>query len=178
MLFTVFAEQIKEAVLEKLGEGYKAEVATVVQNNGVKAVKLSICREGEQVACSVCLDTIYSKYFLGKITIEQAAEKIFSVYQKPNGLVSNIEENTLRNWNQIKDKVCYRLVQFDKNCGELQKRPYRLYADLAVVYYLLLAKEGDGMFTVAIMTQHMLAWGVGEEELYLQASKNTPSIFQ
>ena len=65
----------------------------------------------------------------------------------------------------------------EKNKELLSEIPFRHYLDLALIYCV--AVDNDGLHgTVTIHNSHLEAWGLDEEELYLEALKNTPENYK
>ncbi len=76
----------------------------------------------------------------------------------------------------LKDKVVFKQIQRKKNQDLLKDVSYIEFLDLAVVLYLNLDEHKEGQITALIHNPHMETWGVGKDELYCLAEKNTPIL--
>jgi hypothetical protein len=70
----------------------------------------------------------------------------------------------------------FRLVNSSKNRQYLRYRPHRSSLDLEIVYYYQcrIGKESTG--TVAVGDEDLNRWGISEEDIYRDASRNTPLL--
>lgn len=98
-----------------------------------------------------------------------------SAYKESND-VSFGDTREFLNFNKLKDKVAFKLIQREKNQEILKEVPYIEFLDLAVVFYLILDEHKGGQMTALIHNSHMEPWGAEKEELYCLAMKNTPIL--
>lgn len=80
-------------------------------------------------------------------------------------------------WDEIKDKIVYRLVSADRNREKLKTMPHRELRDLAVIYCASIYSGRSVSMTIPVTDEYMERWGTTEEELYQLASENTPRLF-
>lgn len=80
------------------------------------------------------------------------------------------------NFESIKNKVVYQLVDYSRNIDMLKDMPHICYCDLAVVFYLILENNESGQATVMIHNKHIKVWHVDVNTLYELAGINTPRL--
>ncbi len=109
--------------------------------------------------------------------MQEIISRILHVYEQ-NADVSfangNVEE--LADFNNLRDKVAYRLIHRESNQKLLKEIPYVEFLDLAIVFYLILEESKHGQMTALIYNSHMASWRTTIEELYQLAKKNTPEL--
>lgn len=174
MSYNQFLEEIKAAVQKRLGDGYELQIQQIRKNNGVLLDGLIIGKERNSVAPTIYLNSYYMDYSQGK-SIDKILEDIMSIY-KENSDVNLGEMRKFLDFNNLRDKVAFKLIQKEKNQELLQEIPYFEFLDLAVVFYLLLDENQGGQMTALIHNSHMEQWGVTREELNHLAEKNTPVL--
>ena len=80
--------------------------------------------------------------------------------------------------NRVKDRIIYKVINFEKNKDLLQGLPYVKYLDLAIVFYYLMPESlipnVDG--SILIKNEHMERWQITTNDLMSAASTNTPKL--
>ena len=119
----------------------------------------------------VYLEDYYREYING-ISMEDIICFIGSFIQT-NPLEINVKE--VADFEKMKDKVYFRLINYRYNEDLLQSIPHVRYLDLAIVFSL--SFRDTGYVSMTIDNNLMERWGKSVEELYEQAKKNTPRLF-
>ena len=153
---------------ERLGDGYEVRVQKVTKNNGIVLTGISIRKDGEHISPNIYLDDYYRRH------LDAALDEITKVYENSPSLDSDMD--WIHSWDGVKDKVCYRLINTDKNEGILDKHPHREFIDLSTVYFISLNVGGQNG-SIAITNEMASNWGVSEEELWDEAFVNTQKLF-
>lgn len=168
MEFKEFIEAVREVVVEKSGK--RAEIRMVSKNNDTKLHALIIQDEQSNIAPTIYLEPFWDIY---KNTgcMRTVIEKIMQAYER--GYVANIDMNWFMQWESVKDKVAYKLINFEENRELLVNIPYVKYLDLAKVYYVIFENETLGKGTILIHNNHLDMWGVSSSELSSVAVENT-----
>lgn len=175
MTFEEFQQYIKQHILDGWMEDAEASVSPVRKNNGVIYQGLHIKMEGKMISPSVYLDDYYDYYRKGE-TLEAVLKRIREEYTWAMEKAESYEVNISR-FEYIKDRVIYRLVNYEKNKEILEDCPYiRLY-DLAVTFRWLAHSDDIGISTALITKQELDIWGVSVHELLLEAERNTKRLF-
>ena len=174
MDYNQFLEEIRTAVQERLGSNYEIRIQKITKNNGIVLDGLIIGKASKSIAPTIYLNSYYMHYTHG-MSLEEILEDIISAYKESND-VSFGDTREFLNFNKLRDKVAFKLIQREKNQELLNEVPYIEFLDLAVVFYLILDEHKGGQMTALIHNSHMEPWGVDKEELYCLAMKNTPIL--
>ena len=81
-------------------------------------------------------------------------------------------------FDQIKDCICFRLVNLEKNQELLEQIPYIPYLDLAIVFYCVINNEYIGNGSILIRNEHLEKWKVNMETIQKLAFSNTREMFR
>ena len=130
MNFKHFCKKLYTAISEFYGEEVKLEIKEVKKNNGVILTGLLLTEGDESVSPAIYLDSYFREYELGK-EIDKIIMDIINLYEKvrKNPKI-NIEFFT--EYNSVKDRICYKLVNYKKNEELLSECPHIKYLNLFV----------------------------------------------
>lgn len=170
-----FLSAVTERLSEKMGAEYEIKLHRILKNNDVSLDGVLIKKEHTQIAPNIYLNSYYHEYMDGK-EFESVIDCIISVYENN----TNITIDDGCRWfdfDEIKDRIFYKLVNKEWNIKLLQTVPYKDYLDFAIVYHFIVKSDNDEVGTVMINNEHCLSWGVTQEMLHEIASSNTPRIF-
>ncbi|WP_313345098.1 DUF5688 family protein [Lacrimispora sp.] len=174
MDYIQFLEEVRAAVQERLGSDYEIRIQKITKNNGIVLDGLIIGKASKNIAPTIYLNSYYMHYTHG-MSLQEILEDIISAYKENDDVVlGNMRE--LLDFNNLRNKVAFKLIQREKNQELLKDVPYIEFLDLAVVFYLILDEHKEGQMTALIHNSHMEPWGVDKEELYCVAKKNTPIL--
>jgi len=174
MNYNLFLEEVRAAVQENLGSDYEIRIQKITKNNGVVLEGLIIGRVNKIVAPTIYLNSYYMHFTHG-MSLQEILDDIISQYKEiTNVTFGGVKE--LLDFNNLKDKVVFKLIQREKNQDLLNEVPFFEFQDLEVVLYLLLDENNGGQITALIHNAHMKSWGIEKEELYCLAKKNTPIL--
>ncbi|MFR3730707.1 DUF5688 family protein [Lacrimispora sp.] len=174
MDYNQFLEEVRTAVQERLGSNYEIRIQKITKNNGIVLDGLIIGKASKNIAPTIYLNSYYMHYTHG-MSLEEILEDIISAYKESND-VSFGDTREFLNFNKLRDKVAFKLIQREKNQELLEEVPYIEFLDLAVVFYLILDEYKEGQMTALIHNSHLELWEVEKEELYCLAMKNTPIL--
>lgn len=172
MNFEMFKKFVAEKIIRFLPDVYatcRVSVEQVVKNNGRTADAIMIDGPGK-IHPVVYLSEFYGEYKGGK-AIEDVMEEIAEMVthaKRPDINISNIME-----YGRIKDAIQPRLVNYERNEGFLQDKPYRMVmGDLAVLYKIQLEVSEGEVASITIDDRLIDRYGVNEEDLYQAAIAN------
>ena len=171
MKFQEFTEEVKENVKEVLDESYVIEIQNIRKNNDVVLHGLTIRDPGKNIVPTIYLESIF-EYYKNGATIEEIVEKICAVY-KESMPKEHVNMDFFMDFEKVKDRIIYRLVNAEKNEELLNDIPYIPFHNLAICFcYAYWSQElGDGM--ILIHNNHMDEWGITHKQLMQLAEKNT-----
>lgn len=180
MNYEEFLEYIKEHLKEILEEGgkgnvYDINIHKIMKNNGIVLDGLTIRKENELVSPNIYVNPYFEDYQMGK-PITVIMEEIILRYRR---LCNEHEINVLdiTDFNNVKDRIVLRLVNYEKNKEMLKVCPYRRYLDLAITFRYMVSKDSMGIASSIVSREEFDLWQVDFEELYHLALFNTMREF-
>lgn len=176
MNFEEFMAWVKENITSKdWKETSQIEISVVKKNNGVSATGLFIRENGQDVSPILYLDDYYIHYQNGEL-LENIIRNIRADYDKKVQMAA-VKIPNLQEFENIRGRVIYRLVNYEKNKEILEDCPHiRLY-DLAVTFRWVARIDDVGVSTSLITNKQVKEWGVSVNDLVLAARQNTPRLF-
>lgn len=174
----VFAATVKEAVEASLGEGFAVSIQEVLKNNDTHLTGLTIRTEESNVAPTIYLEGMFERYKVGDAAIPVIVSEIIAVYES-HKVAMPFDASIVTDFSACKDKVCYKLVNADRNKELLSDAPHIIVCDdLAVIFYILVSNDGEGTATITVRSSIFDLWGVSEDELFKIALVNTQRLFR
>lgn len=176
MNFEEFKAWVKESITSKdWKETSQVEISVVKKNNGVSKAGLSIREDEHDVSPLLYLDDYYIHYQNGEL-LENIIRNIRADYDKKVQMAA-VKIPNLQEFENIRGRVIYRLVNYEKNKEILEDCPHiRLY-DLAVTFRWVARIDDVGVSTSLITNKQVKEWGVSVNDLVLAARQNTPRLF-
>ncbi|MDR1547184.1 MAG: DUF5688 family protein [Hungatella sp.] len=178
MEYNQFLLNIQMEVQKQLGDGFHVQIQRVIKNNDTLLDGLVIRKEQEHLAPTIYLNPYFEDLKREPdMEVQEIISRILCVYkQNADASFENGKVEELADFNNIRNKVAYKLIHRESNQELLKEIPYVEFLDLAIVFYLILDESRNGQMTALIHTHHMVSWGTTREELYLLAKKNTPEL--
>lgn len=175
MLKEKFVEMVAEQIVNVLPAEYedaKVSIQEVMKNNDQKLTGLTIRKEGVNMAPNIYLDSFYDQYEEGR-DFDEILEEIAKL-RVENDVVEDFDVNSVTSWDYVKENVQPRLVGTGNgyNKSFLEDKPYTSFEDMAIVYYIALGGNENGLMTAAVTTQMLDGYGVTLEELNDAAIQN------
>jgi len=172
MSITEFAKAVKKELETRTGE--EVEIANYQKNNGVMLRGLVIKDMQSNIVPTIYLESFYEKYLCDK-DMDFVVDNILDIYEKSK--VDGYRDiSFFRDFNKVKDKIAFKLINFNDNKKALRTVPFIKFLDLAKVYYVKVELEGFGAGTILVHNTHLIEWGVSVEELEKYAAENTPKL--
>ena len=171
--------RFRKLVVARLDNRFHGEkelrVQSISKNNGIMMTGLAIIKNGETVSPVIYLEDYFERYEegIGMETIVNEIYDMFNTFENPDFPVDK-----LMDFKNLKDKVFYKLVNYERNKKQLKDMPYIPYLDLAIVFSILVERGEKGQFMAQIENKHMEVWGTDIKTLYALAEENTPRLFQ
>lgn len=175
MEISTFIVKVQKAVREALGQEYAVELKEVRKNNGVVLQGLMIRKKEEHVMPTIYLNSFWEAYE-GGVAFAEIIKKIVSIFRE-DGVGRKIDVAFFTEFGKVKDRVCFRLVNREKNVELLEKAPYIPMLDLAICFYYAFDSGGVENGMIPIYRSHLDNWGVSERDLMECAMENTPRLF-
>lgn len=167
-----------ERYIEAVTEMIKAELpdcnvesCTTIKNNGFELNGVRVATTDSPIAPILYMNGYYEQGY----TEEECAIAILERYDEIKNEGVSFDINSLADFNAVKDRICYKVVNKEANEALLEYTPYtQLYdSDLVCIYYIDLDKQA----TITIHDGMLQMWRISEEQLYDIANYNTPRIY-
>ena len=170
MDFNVFTDNIVNVLQQRMGHEYDVKVTKVTKNNDIELTGVVLMKESDNLSPTIYLDGLFEECQDGAY-IEDLAEQIIRLYkeQLPAG---RLDMDFFRNFEQVKDRIFYKLVSYNKNRKMLEKLPYYKWNDLALIFYYAMEEERIGRASITIHHQHLKMWEQSLDTLYAVAQEN------
>lgn len=166
-------KELVGAVKEMAGNGYSVTAQETTKNNGVKMLGIEIRKPEETVVPRLYVDGIVDRVEDGFMTVEDAAKKVFEMYQNSETPEIDMNVEKLIDRKFILDHVEYQLVNAERNAEKLKDIPGKKIADLVAIYIVVVSAGEDGMMSYVLTKAILDRSGINFEELDEAAKKNT-----
>lgn len=172
MNYEEFLNYVKDSISKYMGEDYTVTLNNVMKNNGLELTGLVIMKKGQMAAPTIYLDEFYEQYNMGS-EMKTIFEEIMKLYEQ-NSENLDMDFSFFTDFVRVRDKILYKLLNYEENRQLLEDVPYKRFLDLAVVFYVEVNNDMLGYGSVLIHNNHLDVWNITEKELYEVASENTP----
>lgn len=112
-----FIEEVLDSLGEQGGETLELSVCSEEKNNGRERKGIAFYEKGVNASTTIYLEEYYEKFLMGS-DVEELARQALEAYRKIqaeqpwNGI-------SVRNFEDVEDKIIYRLVNKERNRGLL-----------------------------------------------------------
>ncbi len=171
-----FLNYIKEEVKIRLGEEYDTNLNQVRKNNGLLLDGLMIRCTKDKILPSIYLNPYYENYKKGE-SLDDIVNEVIKAYDEAKEETTRIAIPTRMEFEEMKSRIIYRLVNYEKNQVLLESVPHYRMLEFAVTFHCLIRRDEEGIGSVRITEEHSKSWGVSVEELCNVAMENTKNIF-
>ncbi len=171
-----FAGTVKSAMEAVYGSGYSISIQPVTKNNGTHLTGLAIREKVINIAPTIYLESLFEEYQDG-MTMEAVCKEIMRLYEQGKA-VRGFDSRMVTDFNRAKERICFKLVNAERNRELLSGIPYIPYHDLAVVFYILVSRGHKDAGTILVRNSFMDAWGTDTQTIYPIAMENTQRIFR
>ena len=171
-----FGEVVKGAIKE-LCTDCMVSVNEVTKNNGLTLTGITIKSKDSNLAPTIYLNDMYKEYLAGA-SIGEIVNRVIKVYQE-NCVHNDFDVSAITDFDRVKSRICFKLVNAERNVALLKTVPYVEFHDLAVVFYILLSCDAGGNATVTVKNEMLDIWGINEiDDLYELAKRNTTRLMR
>lgn len=174
MDFTSFKEAVRSEIERRIGNCTVA-LNDVRKNNGVSLSGLTINSNDSNIAPVIYLNNYYSEYETGYMKYEDIIGDILTAYEKSK-VDCSIDMSSFLNYESVKKKIVYKLINTDMNAELLQHIPHIAFHDLSIVFQVMISEENCRHATILVHNEHLKLWNVSLDELKEDARINTPIL--
>lgn len=167
-----FSDTVRTALELCYGDGVKVVVHDVRKNNGVTLTGLTVVKSDCNISPTIYLEPYYEEYKAGN-TMANICREIMAIYEK-HCIECDFDITVVTDFNRVKDNVCFKVINAEKNKELLATTPHKVLLDLAVVFYIEVLHDTAGNGTILVQNHFMDMWdGVDTDTLYRLALMNT-----
>lgn len=175
MEYNEFLENIKDMMTERLQrksrDKFNLSINKISKNNGVVLDALSIHKDGCVISPNIYVSMYYDQYLQGEPLIS-IVDELLERYEKADK-EGAFAVKDIMDFEEIKNDIIVRLVNYERNEETLEKCPYMKYLDLAITFRYMVKMDDKGLASALISNQEFEKWNVRIEELYELALDNT-----
>lgn len=171
-----FAGTVKTAMEVNYGEDYKVLVQNVNKNNGLVLTGISILKKDCNIAPTIYLNQVFEQYQEGR-TMESICREIIRVYEE-YAVHTDFDVSYVTDFAKVQNRICYKLINAEKNEALLTDVPHVMLEDLAIIFYILVSKDSGGTGTITVKNNMLSFWNVDTDTLYQLALVNTQRLFR
>lgn len=171
-----FAGTVKTAMEVNYGEDYKVLVQNVNKNNGLVLTGISILKKDCNIAPTIYLNQVFEQYQEGR-TMESICREIIRVYEE-HAVHTDFDVSYVTDFAKVQNRICYKLINAEKNEALLTDVPHVMLEDLAIILYILVSKDSEGTGTITVKNNMLSFWNVDTDTLYQLALVNTQRLFR
>ena len=174
MTYQEFKENVTTVIQNRLGSNVKVTIQEIIKNNDTHYDGLTILSNQLNISPTIYLNFYFKQYLKGR-SLEEICHDILSVYEenRPSG---NIDISFFTNYEQVKNRIVFKLINYEQNKNLLKKIPHIKILDLAIIFNCLVDADETGNATILIYNQHLSLWNITKDDLYHLAMKNTPAL--
>lgn len=171
-----FAGTVKTAMEFYYGKDYRVTVQDVNKNNGLVLTGITILKKECNIAPTIYLNQVFEQYQEGR-TMESICREIIRVYEE-NVVHTDFDVSYVTDFAKVQNRICYKLINAEKNETLLADAPHVMLEDLAIIFYVLVSKDSDGTGTITVKNSMLSFWNVDTDILYKHALVNTQRLFR
>lgn len=170
--------EFEKLVIEEIKHMYPdAEVTCteIRKNNNIVYKALLIRESGINICPTIYLNHFYVEWKKGQ-SIVQICTKISDLYEK-NKRDRDFDITELIDFEKVRNRICYKIVNFERNKELLEQIPYIKILDLAITFFVSMEISEDGISSTLIRDSFLDAWNTNVDEIWKIAQENTPRLF-
>lgn len=181
MNFEDFMKKMKAALEKHYGDDYNVRITVIKKNNnltlhGISVIPSGPDRRATEISPTVYLEEYYRQYEEG-ICFGELVQHVIDLYEK-HRINVNFDMNFFLEYNKVKDRIVYKLINYKKNKELLEEIPHIRFLDMAVVFYYYMENEIFGTASILIYNTHLHSWKITSDTIYDDAKKNTPVLLK
>lgn len=169
-----FEEKLLIRLNARYGDEYAIEVKETIKNNDQIHHGLIIRKQGINIAPTIYIDAFYDSYINGK-TFASICDDIDYIYKRhcieQDYNISNISDYT---W--VKNRLGIKLINRDMNRKRLSDIPYVSFADLAIVFEIIIEDKRLSNGSIMINNSLLDVWNISIDTLKSDAISNAKTL--
>jgi len=176
LTFEEFKIALIAEVTNLVGEEVDVHVHKVKKNNGIVLDAISILGSGSHSSPSIYINDLFYGFKSGKSLI-YLARKVLEISEE-QGKQIELPNDFFMSFDKIKHRICYRLINYERNQEILNEVPHEKVMNLAKVYYYYVEQDIIKNASIMIRKVDLVRWGIPEKVLKKCAEENTPKLLK
>lgn len=174
MIYEAFKTAMYSKVVEKVGEEVDVRLHKITKNNGIVLDAITIMEKGTIAAPTLYFRDFFERYKNGESFFDLVESAI--AFSLDAQIKLELPEDFFMDFEKIKDRICYKLINYERNKEFLRGVPHKRVLDLAMVCYYMVQPELLNHATILIRNSDLQRWNVPEKVLIDTAVQNTPDL--
>ncbi|HHT96545.1 MAG TPA: hypothetical protein GXZ90_01455 [Clostridiales bacterium] len=166
-----FVDNLFNDLQKKLGEGCSISISKVLKNNSVELDVFVILLADKNIRPNIYILPYYQAYLAGT-DLDEIVNRIIC-FAKDDKV--NLYNESL-DYNQCKDRIIIKLVNYEKNKKLLMDLPHIKFLDMAIIFHCLANENDKSISTIRIDEKMLSDWGINIQELYIRALNNSQRL--
>lgn len=176
MNYEDFLSYVQEAIVERVDPSAKVELHKVMKNNNMELDGISIMKPNNNISPTLYLNDYYEAYVEGQ-NLKEIVDEILTLYESHEDEIP-FDIEAFKSYERMKERIAYKLINFESNIKLLEDVPYQRILDLAIVFFVVISSDSRGTSTILIHYEHLDLWNITEKQLFEDAKINTPLLFK
>lgn len=168
--FDVFCEKLRTRLECYYGENYSVTISPINKNNGTIRHALLIREDGCNITPSIYIDCYYDEYKEGK-SFADVIREIIDI-RNSSDIMPEFDIEFIRDYEAVKRKLGMKLINKELNKEMLNCVPYEEFADMVVVFFIMVTEYTEGEASILIRNELFKEWDISVERLYKDALDN------
>lgn len=176
MNFNEFEKEILLYFRETLGDEYTVSINEVRKNNNIVMNGLLMKKKEQTITPNIYLNRYYEQYIEGE-ELQQIKDDIWKAYVEAIDSFSGKNLTFEMDLEKQKDKIVYRLVNYQTNKEKLDQFPHIRFLDLAITFHCFVDLSEETLSMIPVSKELAKRWNLDAKGLLSYAHKNTPRLF-
>lgn len=174
MTYETFKQQLTENLKEHFSVGTHISIRPISRNNHIVLDGLTILEPESNISPTIYLNHYFAEYQNGT-SFASIQEQILHFYYG-HCKIKHVDTSFFTNFDNIRSRIVYKLIHYNKNKELLKEVPHFPYLDLAIVFYCLVAESPYENASIPIYNEHLEYWHISKDTLLALARENTPLL--
>ena len=118
----------------------------------------------------------YNQWMQRKITFQALVKEVKQSVENFDDMCVPDKLKKLKDYEQVKENLFIRLINFEKNKTELENSFYKRNGDIALTLYMKISDEDGMMTSLKVPLKCVERWDLEKEDVFIAALKNTASM--
>lgn len=172
-------DEFKAIIMHEIKEVFGKDIIEkeIIQRNGIKlsgVLKVT----NRNLAPIIYLDRYYKSYKEQHCSIDDIISDIIKNLEAKPDEKSLAVISELDDFSKVRNRLTFKLINYEKNKDYLANTVYTRFWDLAIVYFMTVDITETSMAEVIVRQELLDIWKITEEELNLITKENMQRLFK